>query len=424
MGQAVLGTPYGGQVFTIDYFMEFKKKKLANGLVITGEVNNRAKSAAVGFFVKTGSRDESKQINGVSHFLEHMLFKGTEKLNAFEVNEAFDRTGAQFNAFTSEENTVFYAAVLPEYLAEVTGLWTELMRPALRDEDFDIEKDVIKEEIAMYKDMPSFDVMERCRSLHFDGHSCGNSVLGSEENINNLTAEQMRGYFASRYAPNNMVLAVAGAFEWEKICSIIEGGCGKWQTQSVARPLEEAAGSKKKERVEKSSLAREHICLMSPAVSAQDKRRFAASLLGVIVGDSVGSRFFWELVDKALAETAVMQFGAMDGTGVFCSYIRCSGENVPKVLDTIRDIFSNLAKDGITNDELKKAKNKILSALVIKNELPMGRLIDLGFNWTYLEQYRTIEDDMSDIRAVTAGDINSLIEQFKPGDFTQLSIGP
>jgi predicted Zn-dependent peptidase len=404
--------------------MEFKKKKLANGLVIIGEVNNLAKSAAVGFFVKAGSRDESEQINGVSHFLEHMLFKGTERLNAFQVNEAFDRTGAQFNAFTSEENTVFYAAVLPEYLAEVTGLWIELMRPALRDEDFNIEKDVIKEEIAMYKDTPSYDVMERCRGLHFEGHPCGNSVLGNEEGISNLTAEQMRGYFTSRYSPNNMVLAIAGAFEWEQIRSIAESGCGGWQKQSVTRPLEEAAGSRKKKHIEKSSLAREHICLMSPAVSAQDERRFAASLLGVIVGDSVGSRFFWELVDKALAETATMQFGAMDGTGVFCSYIRCSGENVPKVLETIKDIFSNLAKDGITSEELRKAKNKVLSALVIKNELPMGRLIDLGFNWMYLEQYRTIEGDIGAIKAVTANDIHSLIKQFNPGDFTQFSIGP
>jgi len=404
--------------------MEFKSEKLANGLVIIGEINKSAKSAAVGFFVKTGSRDETEQINGVSHFLEHMLFKGTEKLSALEVNEAFDRTGAQFNAFTSEENTVYYAAVLPEYLAEVTSLWTELMRPALRDDDFNMEKNVIKEEIAMYKDMPSFDVMDRCRTMHFDGHPCGNSVLGSEESIDNLTAGQMRDYFARRYAPNNIVLACAGNFDWDQICSIAANSCGDWQEQTVERKLEHSGGSKKKERLEKANLAREHICLMSAGVSAQDPRRFAASLLGTIVGDDVGSRFFWELVDKALAEAASMQFGAMDGTGAFCSYIRCSSDNVTKVLDIVRGIFNALAENGITEDELTKAKNKILSALVIKNELPMGRLVDLGFNWTYLQQYQTIEDDISAIKAVTVDDVHSLIQQFRPGDFTQLSLGP
>jgi predicted Zn-dependent peptidase len=404
--------------------MEFKSEKLENGLVIIGEINKSAKSAAVGFFVKTGSRDESLQINGVSHFLEHMLFKGTDKLSALEVNEKFDRTGAQYNAFTSEENTVYYAAVLPEYLAEVTQLWTQLMRPALRDEDFNIEKNVIKEEIAMYKDSPSYDVMDQCRTLHFDGHPCGNSVLGSVKSIDNLTAEQMHGYFERCYAPNNIVLACAGNFDWDRICSLTADSCSSWQQQTVERQVEDSRGSRKKQRHEKANLVREHICLMSAGVSAQDPRRFAASLLGVIVGDDVGSRFFWALVDKALAEAASMQFGAMDGTGVFSSYIRCSSENVTKVLDIVKGIFDNLARDGVTEGELTKSKNKILSALVIKNELPMGRLVDLGFNWTYLQKYQTIEDDVNAIKAVTVDDIRLLIEQFKPGDFTQLSLGP
>jgi predicted Zn-dependent peptidase len=404
--------------------MEFKSEKLENGLVIIGEVNKSAKSAAVGFFVKTGSRDENEQINGVSHFLEHMLFKGTDKLSALEVNEAFDRTGAQFNAFTSEENTVYYAAVLPEYLVEVIQLWAQLMRPALRDEDFNIEKNVIKEEIAMYKDSPSYDVMDQCRTLHFDGHPCGNSVLGSVESIDNLTAEQMHSYFERRYAPNNMVLACAGNFDWDRIRSLAADSCSAWRQQNIDRQLGYSRGSLKKQWREKANLVREHICLMSEGVSAQDSRRFAASLLGTIIGDDVGSRFFWELVDKALAEAASMQFGAMDGTGVFSSYIRCSSENVTKVLDIVKGIFDDLTRDGVTEDELTKAKNKILSALVIKNELPMGRLVDLGFNWTYLQQYRPFEDDVNAIKAVTVDYIHSLIEQCRPGDFTQLSLGP
>jgi len=404
--------------------MEFKKRVLQNGLVTVGEVNQAAKSAAVGFFVKTGSRDETDQTSGVSHFLEHMLFKGTDRLGAFEVSEAFDRTGAQFNAFTSEENTIYYAAVLPEYLSKVTGLWIELMRPALRDEDFGIEKHVIKEEIAMYKDLPSFDVMDRCRKLHFDTHPLGNSVLGREDSIENLTAERMRSYFERRYAPNNMVLACSGHFNWEELCAQVESLCSVWEKQKVERKLGHCGGSRKKERDEKPGLAREHICLISPGVSAQDERRFAASLLAVVVGDEVGSRFFWELVDKALAETATMQLGAMDGTGAFYSYISCGPENVGKVMDTVRGIFEDLKKEGISEEELKKARNKMLSALVQKNELPMGRLIDLGLNWTYLKQYRTVEDDMNAIKAVSTVDVNALVKQLSPGDFTQLAIGP
>ncbi|MBN1972376.1 MAG: insulinase family protein [Sedimentisphaerales bacterium] len=404
--------------------MEFKHKQLSNGLNIIGEVNPAAKSAAVGFFVRTGSRDETQEINGVSHFLEHMLFKGTDKLNSFEVNEAFDRTGAQFNAFTSEENTVFYAAILPEYIVEITKLWSQLMRPALRDEDFDIEKNVIKEEIAMYQDMPNFEVVEKCRTLHFDGHPCGNSVLGSVESIDKLTANQMRAYFDSRYAPNNITLACSGNFKWEQICSFAEEYCGPWTRADAARELKHYDGSKKKERIGKANITREHICLISPGVSAQDPSRFAASLLAMIVGDDVGSRFFWELVDKALAESASMQFGAMDGTGMFNSYIQCSSENMAKVLDIVNGIFRDIASSGVTADELTKAKNKVLSELVIKNELPMGRLVDLGFNWIYLKQYFTIEGEIRAIKDVTVDDIQSLIKQLNPGDFTQMSMGP
>ena len=404
--------------------MEFKKKILANGLSIIGEVNKSAKSAAVGFFVKTGSRDETQQISGVSHFLEHMLFKGTDKLNSQQVNEAFDKTGAQFNAFTSEETTVYYAAVIPEYLIEVTGLWIELMRPALRDEDFNIEKNVIKEEIAMYKDMPSFDVLDKCRKLHFGEHPCGNSVLGSVESIDKLAAVQMREYFGRRYVPNNMTVACAGNFDWEQISSIVENSCGKWPKQESLRKLEDWPGTKKTERTEKPKLAREHICLMSRGVPIQDNRRFAAALLSTVIGDSTGSRYFWELVDTALADAASMQYVPMDGTGAFYTYISCGSDNSTKVMEIVKNIFAKLSKEGITEKELKTAKNKILSALVIKNELPMGRLIDLGFNWTYLRQYHTVEDEMNAIKAVNLADISSLIEILKPGEFTQVSLGP
>jgi predicted Zn-dependent peptidase len=353
-----------------------------------------------------------------------MLFKGTDKLSAFEVNEAFDRTGAQFNAFTSEENTVYYAAVLPEYLQEVTQLWIELLRPALRDKDFNIEKSVIKEEISMYQDLPSFDVIDRCRKLHFDEHPCGMSVLGTAKSIDGLTANQMRNYFENRYAPNNMVLAVVGNFDWEAICTLAEEGCSGWLTQEASRKLSHYNGSRKKERVEKQNLVREHICLISPAVSVQDKRRYAASLAAAIMGDDVGSRFFWKLVDKALAETATLEFSAMDGTGAFYSYIRCSSDKLSEVLDIVNSIFNELIEKSVNQEELDKARNKALSSLVIKNEVPMGRLVGLGFNWIYCQEYKSVEDDINAIKEVSVEDINSLIKEFRPGDYTQLILGP
>ncbi len=404
--------------------MEFKKHILDNGLAVVGEVNSFAKSAAIGFFVKTGSRDEIKQISGVSHFLEHMLFKGTDKLGPLEVNEAFDRLGAHYNAFTSEENTVFYAAVLPEHLADAAQLWTHLMRPALRDDDFNMEKNVIKEEIAMYEDTPSYDVIDKARSLYFDSHPCGNTVLGTRQSIDALTAKQMHDYFTARYSPNNMTVALAGNFDWDKTLRLIAEHCGLWRQQTVTRQTKDYPGSLKSERLQKASLKREHICIISPAVPMQDKRRFAASILAAVIGDNVGSRYFWALVDKALAETATMQCESMDRTGAFFSYIRCGSESSQKVLDAVKAIFDDLDTNGITASELSAAKNKILSALVLKNEIPMGRLVSLGFNWVYLNEYRSTEQDIDDVKAVGIDDVNSLIKHFRPGRFTQFILGP
>jgi predicted Zn-dependent peptidase len=403
--------------------MEFRRTKLANGLQIIGEVNPSALSAAVGFFVRAGARDEADEINGVSHFLEHMLFKGTDEITALEVNEKFDRMGAKFNAFTSEENTVYYAAVLPEYLMEVTQLWCRLLRPALREEDFNIEKNVIKEEIAMYQDLPHFDVMDRARHLYFGEHPCNRSVSGTTEGIDALTVVQMRDYFRSRYAPNNIVLACSGNFNFDELVSLAEKMCGPWQSQDVGRQISDWPGRNVRERFEKANLNREHICLLSPAVSAQDKRKFAAMLLGTVVGDSVGSLYFWELVDTAIAEAAAMQFDSMDGVGAFYSYISCSPERYEQVMDKVRGILNNLP-GLIKPQDIEKAKNKVLSALTIKNERPMGRLVDLGFDWTYLKKYVPIQDEIDDIRAVKAGDVMDMVSEFRPGVFTEYSLGP
>lgn len=404
--------------------MEFKHKILNNGLTIIAERNEYAQSAAVGFFVKTGSRDENIAISGVSHFLEHMMFKGTDKLSWLDVNETFDRTGAKFNAFTSEENTVYYAAVLPEYLEQVTDLWAQLMRPALRDADFNMEKNVIKEEIAMYKDMPQFEAMDGARNLHFGQHPCGFSVLGTNQSIDNLAAEQMRTYFKSRYAPNNITVTLSGNFDFDKMVSLIESKTSHWIAQPAPRKLEYFAGTFQKKKIHKPNLACEHICLVSPSVSMQDKDRYAASLLGSIIGDDSGSRFFWELVDSALADEASMQCEAMDGVGVNFTYIQTNPDKAQQVTEIVDNIFAKITAEGVTENELVAAKNKTLSAITIKNEVPMGRLVELGVNWVYLQRYVDINETVKQIKSITVKQVNDLIEKYKLTDYTSFVLTP
>jgi predicted Zn-dependent peptidase len=402
--------------------MEFKHTRLDNGLSIIGEINKTRQSAAVGFFVKTGSRDETPQISGVSHYLEHMLFKGTDTLSPLEVNMEFDRTGAQFNAFTSEENTVYYAGVLPEYLDRVASLWSKLMRPALRTEDFEIEKNVILEEIAMYQDLPHFDVMDRTKSLHFGSHPCGNSVLGSVDSIKALSADQMREYFSRRYAADNITVVCSGNFDWDSFCELLRQQCGDYKPSCPQRKTDYFAGTNRHEIVSKANLSRRHICLASASVSSQDPRRYGARLLSNIIGDDSGSRFFWELVDPAIAEVASMYYEDMDGVGVNYSYFQCSNENADKTVDIVNRIFETITNEGINDEELAKAKHKVLSSLTLKNELPMGRLIEIGFNWLYMKEYRSIQQEIDNIKNVTIGEVNDLLKEFDLRQYSKIML--
>src|SRR6266702_4633221 len=199
--------------------MNFQQHTLPNGLTIIGESSPSARSAAVGFFVRTGSRDETPEVSGVTHFLEHMVFKGTPRRSALDVNRDFDRIGASYNAFTSEENTVFYAAILPEYLPDAVDILADILRPSLRDEDFDMEKKVIIEEIGMYDDQPMWSAYDHAKRVYFANHPLGNSILGSVESIKALTHDQMHAYFQRRYVAPNVTVVAAGNFDWDGLVS-------------------------------------------------------------------------------------------------------------------------------------------------------------------------------------------------------------
>src|SRR5262245_42632464 len=187
--------------------MAFHTHVLKNGLRIIAETIPSARSTAIGFFVRTGSRDETAEVSGVSHFLEHMVFKGTPRRTALEVNIDFDKIGANYNAFTSEENTVFYAGILPEYLPQAVDILADILRPSLRGEDFDMEKKVIIEEIGMYDDQPNWCAYDYAKKAFFNGHPLGNSVLGTVGSITALQRDQMQAYYDRRYVAPNITVA-------------------------------------------------------------------------------------------------------------------------------------------------------------------------------------------------------------------------
>jgi len=404
--------------------MKFERTRLTNGLEIIGEVNPDARSVAVGFFVRTGARDETAKINGVSHFLEHMVFKGSERRSAFDVNREFDEIGARYNAFTSEENTVFWGAVLPEYLPRLLDLLTDMMRPSLRTEDFDVEKKVILEEIGMYQDQPMWTAYESIMREYFGNHSLGNSVLGTTGSVGGLSRDDMKAYFDRRYVTGNILVGVAGKLDWPQFCDLLGRPCAEWPPGPGTRETPPAAGVGGLKVITQKKIQQQHVLLMASAPSAENPDRFAADVMATAVGDGTGSRLFWELVDPGLAETAEIDYHEFNGTGTFMTYLCCEPDHVGKCLDRVLKIFRRVNAENIAADELTQVKNKASSRIVLRSERPMGRLLPLGFNWVYRHEYRTVDDDLAALQQVSLADTARVLAAHPLDRVTTVTIGP
>lgn len=404
--------------------MEFLKHKLANGLEVVAEVSGDAYSSALGFFVRAGARDESDEVAGVSHFLEHMMFKGTPTRTADDVNREFDEMGAHYNAFTSEEATVYYAAVLPEHQTVAVELLGDMLRPSLRQEDFDTEKQVIIEEIRMYDDQPPFGADDKCKAAYFGRHPLGRSVLGTVGSITDLSVDAMRGYFERRYSPHNIVLVGAGRIDFNELVATAERVCAGWLAVQDGRAQLPASPQASFHLFHKPSATQQYALSMAPAPAATDTDRFAAKLLAVIVGDDSGSRLFWELVDPGLAEQASLSHYDYQDVGAFLSYLSCDPERAEENLQRMADLFAKIEREGITAAELEQAKRKTSSRIVLGSERPRGRLFTVGSNWLQRQEHRTVRDDILAVASVTLDDLHALVRNYPLSRTTTVTIGP
>ncbi|MCC7087397.1 MAG: insulinase family protein [Pirellulales bacterium] len=403
---------------------EFRTAELKNGLQIIAECSDDAYSTALGFFVNTGSRDETDEVSGVSHFLEHMVFKGTPQRNADDVNREFDEMGAHYNAFTNEENTVYYAAVLPEFQTPAVELLADIMRPALREDDFCTEKKVILEEIKMYEDQPPYGADEKCRAWFFGQHPLSKSVLGTADSVGQLRVDQMREYFARRYSPKNVVLAAAGKIDFDELCRTADQVCGRWEAIDSAREVLPAAPNIGFHLVHKESSVQEYGMLMSLGPAAVDADRYAAKLLATVLGDDSGSRLYWELVDPGHAEHCSLHHHDYIGAGMFLTYMSSDPEFAADNLHRIAKVYKDVESFGITQAELDQAKSKINSRVVLSSERPRGRLFTVGGNWIQRREYRSVRNDLDAVEAVSLAEIATVLKKYPLTQATTCVVGP
>ncbi|MCC6661068.1 MAG: insulinase family protein [Phycisphaerales bacterium] len=391
----------------------FQHSTLPSGLTIIAEVDPDADSAACGFFVKTGARDEARALMGVSHFLEHMMFKGTADITAEDLNRRFDQMGARNNAYTSGEMTCFYAHVLPERLPAAVELLGRMMRPALREEDFGREKQVILEEIAMYKDEPNWVLSEEAVDRHYRGHPLGYRVLGLPETIQAMTAQQMKDYFEQRYSADNTVVAFAGRLDFAAAVSAVGRWCGSWTpTRAQRQSVRPATGAGPFE-MRDAKVSRAYVLGLWPGPGMEDPRRYAAMLLSQVLGASDNSRLHWALIETGLAEEAAAGYDPHDGAGDFFAFAACDPERVDEVWSVIRREISGLV-DSITEDDLIRLRNKLATAVTLGAERPSDCMQRIGRYWTYLGRYATLEEELARITAVTRADLAALAAEFPP----------
>jgi len=395
---------------------------LSNGLKLLGEVNTSNVSAAIGFFVRTGARDEMKEESGVSHFLEHMMFKGTPTRSALDISLQLGNLGAQANAFTSEENTVYYAVIVPEQFSAMQELLSDMLRPSLDQQEYDTEKQVILEEIALYQDRPNFFLAEKAFELYFGKHPAGQSVLGSHSSISALTRDQMAAYFKRRYAPNNIVLVASGNFDWATFVANAEKYCGSWTEQAAPRHIAPFGGGSPGSVLRRKDLVQAHAILIGPGPSAQDEERYPIAILSTILGDSSGSRLYWELVDKGIAEVASTDNDERDGTGCFTAYVRTEPGRLDEVLNITRGILAS--PRDFSDADLERAKSKIKSRVVLDGELPMGRLMALGLEWTYRKETTPLKEIIHRVDRISRNDINQTIDKFGLANWSEYRLLP
>jgi len=405
----------------------FYTHRLSNGLQIVGQPMPDFESVSVSYYVRTGSRDEpDPSIAGVSHFLEHMVFKGTRTLDWQQIPLEFNKIGAELNAFTSHEATVYFARVLGEYLERAVELLSDMMYPRLAESDFETEKEVIVNEIARSEDQPYNLAYRRMMQTYFGNHPLGHDVLGTRESIRNMHIEQMRNYWNRRYGANDLILSVAGNFDWEHIIDLAEQYCSNWRTGDAGRDVSryEPAQSINQVVVDK-KLKQQIIIIAMPSVDIKDSDYYAAALGGSIFGDGDGSRLYWNIHQKGLAESASAGIWAMEGTGIILMEANTTPEHAPKVLKLLRGELDNLLEDGVHEDELRRAKDKWISNLVLSSESTFSRMRTLANDWVTEGRLVSLDEEIERVEKVTTDDVIHALRRFPMRDKQVLmALGP
>ncbi|CCG04568.1 M16 family metallopeptidase [Blastococcus saxobsidens] len=408
-----------------------ERTELPGGLRVLTETMPGVLSATLGIWVGVGSRDETPAVAGSSHFLEHLLFKGTSSRSALEIATAMDAVGGEMNAFTAKEHTCYYANVLTSDLPLAVTLLADLVTDATNTAaDLESERTVVLEEIAMRDDEPSDAVHDLFAETLFGDTSLGRSVLGTVKSIEGLTRDDVDGWYRSRYTAPSIVVTAAGRVDHQQVLELVTAAFGD-RLAGTDRPAPLRTGDVELVRPARSSglisrrTEQTHLLLGTPAMGRQDERRYVAAVLDAAVGGGMSSRLFQEIREKrGLVYSVGSALSHYAGAGAFSVYAGCSKKRVPEVLRLVREELDRVAADGLTAEEVARARGQLKGGLVLGLEDTGSRMSRLGKSELSYGEYVPVRDVLARIEAVDETQVRSVAGEIFGRETCLAVVGP
>lgn len=400
---------------------------LKNGLRFILTSIPQARSVAVNILVATGARHEDKEINGISHFLEHLVFKGTKDYpNQVSISESVEAQGGLLNAYTSSQVTSFWAKTPPDHWPQALRVLADLVRaPRLRPRDIEREKGVIIEEIRMKNDNPADEVMELAQHSLWGGRGLGLPVLGGEATIRSLSGGSLRAYFEKHYQPEKMVVSLAGAFDQNRAQELLRQEFSFGRPRPVRNRQLPTRSSSSRFVVRRKKTAQSHLVLAFPTFAFADRRRFALELISSILGQGMSSRLFLKVRDKGLAYAIHCFADFYPDTGAFFTYGGIENERLPEALGTILNEFRSLRQEKLTPGEMGKAYEKIRGPLLFSLENPIKVAEFFGYQEAVFGSLESPEVYLENLKAVSPAEIREVSAQvFSPQHLSLSAISP
>lgn len=407
--------------------LSYKKTTLANGIRVISEEISSVKSASIGIWINTGSCNESDSTNGISHFIEHMMFKGTEKRNYRQIARSLESVGGYMNAFTTKEHTCYYARVLDEHIEEAVDVLSDMVLHSIFPEkEMEKEKTVVLEEIKRSEDDPDDLVQEYFEKHLFEGHPFARPIIGTSENVSAFSRDALQTYIKRFYTNENLILAGAGNFRHETLVRLAEKYLTRKNSSSQGAPKSPRIKARHTSKEYSKPIQQAHLCTGTIAFDIHNKMRYPALVMNTVLGDGMSSRLFQQIREKhGLAYSVYSFLGLMKDTGSFGIYVGTDKKMVHNALELSFAELEKMKTKPLTAQELRHAKAQLKGNMLLSLESTSNRMLRLGNGELYFGAYTSLDSIVQNIDAVTAEEVQSVSQKlFATEKFTTVVLNP